>query len=174
MVSSHTQGVLIGNHSTVSTSITVTLVAPIYASSPLFGLIEPIAAGIQANVAAHGGRTPNHHACNSARSLTNEEKLLTITLEECVELLAKPKKYGRAATPPLAEFGPDPVSGKPMLLRDGKYGLYVTDGEYNATLQLGDEPEELTAERVAELLAEARLKGPPKKGRGRRKPGGKG
>jgi len=108
------------------------------------------------------------------RSLTTEEQLLTITLEECVELLAKPKKYGRVAAPPLAEFGPDPVSGNPMLLRDGKYGLYVTDGEYNATLQLGDEPEELTAERVAELLAEARLKGPPKKGKGRRKPSGKG
>ena len=108
------------------------------------------------------------------RSLTTEEQLLTITLEECVELLAKPKKYGRVAAPPLAEFGPDPVSGNPMLLRDGKYGLYVTDGGYNATLQLGDEPEELTAERVAELLAEARLKGPPKKGRGRRKPSGKG
>ena len=112
---------------------------------------------------------------DDTRDLADEEQLFTITCDECVALLAQPKKYRRAAaTPPLAEFGPDPVAGKPVLLRDGKYGLYVTDGEYNATLQLGDEPEELTAERVAELLAEARLKGPPKRGRGRRKPGGKG
>ena len=106
------------------------------------------------------------------RTLTNpkdEEQLFTVTLEECVELLAKPKKYGRAATPPLAEFGKDPVSGETVYLKDGQFGPYVTDGLHNASLQLGDTVEELTAERAYELLAEARLKGPPKKGKGKKK-----
>ena len=103
------------------------------------------------------------------RNLGNEEQLFTVTLDDCVALLAQPKKYGRAAKPPLAEFGKDPVSAESVYLKDGRFGPYVTDGTYNASLQLGDAIEELTAERAYELLAEARLKGPPKKGKGKKK-----
>ena len=93
-----------------------------------------------------------------------EDQLLTITLEEAEQIYAQPKQRGRAAAkPPLKELGPDPVSGQPMVVKDGRFGPYVTDGEYNATLRAADDLETLTAERAAELLAEKRAKGPAKK-----------
>jgi len=108
-----------------------------------------------------------------SRSLTTEDQLFSITLEESLKIYSEPKQRGRSATakPPLKELGDDPVSGKPMVVKDGRFGPYVTDGEYNATLRKGDEIEELTAERGAELLAEKRAKGPaPKRKAPARKP----
>jgi DNA topoisomerase-1 len=103
-----------------------------------------------------------------SRSLESEEQLFTISLEDAVALLAQPKQRGRgAAKPPLRELGPDPVSSKPVVLKEGRFGPYVTDGETNASLRRGDDPETVTIERAAELLADRRSKGPaPKKKRG--------
>ena len=93
---------------------------------------------------------------------------LTITLEECLILLSQPKKFGRRGPkPPLAQYGKDPESGKEITLREGKFGLYVSDGEYNASLRRGDSPETLTEGRAQELLAERRLQGPAKKKKSR-------
>ncbi|HTN81241.1 MAG TPA: type I DNA topoisomerase [Acidimicrobiales bacterium] len=99
------------------------------------------------------------------RTIDAEEKLLTITLDEALALLAQPRQYrGRGAPkPPLREFGPDPVSGRPIVAKDGRFGIYVTDGETNASLRRGDLLEEITAARAAELLAERREAGPTKK-----------
>ena len=93
-----------------------------------------------------------------SRSLNKEEQLFTVTLEECLQLLAMPKKFGRAkAKPPLKELGKDPNSGNPILLKDGKFGHYVTDGKTNASLKSHDSVEELSKERAVELLAEKRI-----------------
>jgi DNA topoisomerase-1 len=99
-----------------------------------------------------------------SRSLTSEEQLFTVTLDEALAIYAQPKQRGRAAAaPPLKELGPDPVSGAPVVVKSGRFGDYVTDGEYNATLRKDDTVEALTLERAAELLAERRAKGPAKK-----------
>ena len=99
-----------------------------------------------------------------SRSLTSEEQLLTITLDEALAIYAQPKARGRAAaSAPLKELGNDPVSGNPVVIKDGRFGAYVTDGEYNATLRRDDSLESMTIERAAELLAEKRAKGPAKK-----------
>ncbi|MGW1930901.1 type I DNA topoisomerase [Streptomyces sp. NPDC001919] len=99
-----------------------------------------------------------------SRSLTEEAQLFTITLEEALAIYAQPKQRGRAAAkPPLKELGTDPVSEKPVVVKDGRFGPYVTDGETNATLRTGDSVEEITPERGYELLAEKRAKGPAKK-----------
>ncbi|MFJ6085890.1 type I DNA topoisomerase [Streptomyces sp. NPDC092369] len=99
-----------------------------------------------------------------SRSLTAEDQLFTITLEEAQAIYAQPKQRGRAAAkPPLKELGVDPVSEKPVVVKDGRFGAYVTDGETNATLRSGDSVEEITPERGYELLAEKRAKSPAKK-----------
>ncbi|WP_406354128.1 type I DNA topoisomerase [Streptomyces sp. NBC_00658] len=99
-----------------------------------------------------------------SRSLTAEDQLFTITLEEALEIYSQPKQRGRAAAkPPLKELGEDPVSGKPVVVKDGRFGPYVTDGETNATLRSDDSVEEITPERGFELLAEKRAKTPAKK-----------
>ncbi|MET9723586.1 type I DNA topoisomerase [Streptomyces zaomyceticus] len=99
-----------------------------------------------------------------SRSLTEEEQLFTVTLEEALAIYAQPKQRGRAAAkPPLKELGTDPVSEKPVVVKDGRFGPYVTDGETNATLRTGDSVEDITPERGYELLAEKRAKGPAKK-----------
>ncbi len=87
-----------------------------------------------------------------------ESKLLTITLDEALAVFAQPKQFrGRGAPKePLARFGLDPVSGKEMVLKEGRFGFYITDGETNASLRRGDEPGDLTPERAAELMAERR------------------
>jgi len=98
-----------------------------------------------------------------SRSLESEEQLFTVTLDEALALYAAPKTRGRrtaAPAPPLRELGTDPASGKPMVVRDGRFGPYVTDGETNASLRKSDNVEALTDERAAELLAEKRAKGP--------------
>jgi DNA topoisomerase-1 len=99
-----------------------------------------------------------------SRSLGSEEEMFTVTLEQAQALLAQPKARGRAAAaPPLRELGNDPATGKPMLVKDGRFGPYVTDGETNATLRKGDEPATITPERGAELLADRRAAAPPAK-----------
>ncbi|MFD4875969.1 type I DNA topoisomerase [Streptomyces sp. NPDC058420] len=99
-----------------------------------------------------------------SRSLTAEDQLFTITLEEALEIYSQPKQRGRAAAkPPLKELGTDPVSEKPVVVKDGRFGPYVTDGETNATLRSGDSVEDISPERGYELLAEKRAKSPAKK-----------
>jgi DNA topoisomerase-1 len=102
---------------------------------------------------------------SDSRSLTSEEQIFSIGLDEAEAIYAQPKQRGRAtAKPPLKELDADPVSGKPMVIKEGRFGAYVTDGEFNATLRRGDEIDTLTSDRAAELLAEKRAKGPaPKK-----------
>ncbi|GAA4890820.1 type I DNA topoisomerase [Tessaracoccus lubricantis] len=96
-----------------------------------------------------------------SRSLTSEAQIFDITLEEALAIYAQPKTRGRAAAAaPLKEFGADPVSGKPVVLKSGRFGPYVTDGETNATLRRDDSPEAITPERAFELIAEKRAKGP--------------
>ena len=81
-------------------------------------------------------------------------------------MYAEPKRgRGTPSSAALRELGADPVSGKPVVVKDGRFGPYVTDGETNATLRKDDPVETLTLERAAELLAEKRAKGPVKKGR---------
>lgn len=112
-------------------------------------------------VVANGRYGPYVKQGKETRSLESEEQLFTITLEEALALLAQPRRRGRAAAkPPLKELGPDPASGKPMVVKDGRYGPYVTDGETNASLRAGDSPEEITVERAAELLQARRDRGP--------------
>ncbi|GAA4122317.1 type I DNA topoisomerase [Nocardioides fonticola] len=99
-----------------------------------------------------------------SRSLTSEDQIFTVTLEEALRIYAQPKQRGRAAAaPPLKELGNDPVSGQPVVVKSGRFGEYVTDGEYNATLRKDDSVESITLERAAELLAERRERGPAKK-----------
>ncbi|HET7350574.1 MAG TPA: type I DNA topoisomerase [Marmoricola sp.] len=100
-----------------------------------------------------------------SRSLENEQQLFDITLDEALAIYAQPKQRGRggASTAPLKELGNDPVSGQPVVVKAGRFGEYVTDGEYNATLRKDDSVESITIERAAELLAERRAKGPAKK-----------
>jgi DNA topoisomerase I len=106
---------------------------------------------------------------SDSRSLESEEQLFTLTMEEASALFAQPKQRGRAAraaaAPPLRELGEDPASGKPIVLREGRFGPYVTDGETNASLRKGDAPESITMQRAVELLAERRAAAPAQKRR---------
>ncbi len=107
-----------------------------------------------------------------SRSLENEEQMFTVTLDQARELFAQPKPRGRAAraaaAPPLRELGDDTATGKPIVLRDGRFGPYVTDGETNASLRKGDSAESITLQRAIELLAERRAAAPsPRRTAGR-------
>jgi len=94
-----------------------------------------------------------------SRSIESEEQLLTITLVEALAIYAQPKQRGRrAAAAPVRELGADPATSLPVVVKDGRFGPYVTDGEVNATLRRGDEVESLTLERAAELLRDKRAK----------------
>ncbi len=114
-----------------------------------------------------------------SRSLESEEQLFTLTLEQARELFAQPKQRGRAASaaaaPPLRELGADSATGKPIVLREGRWGPYVTDGETNASLRKGDTAESISLQRAIELLAERRVSGPAPKRRsaGSGRPGGR-
>jgi DNA topoisomerase-1 len=96
------------------------------------------------------------------RSLESEEQIFSISLDEALALLAQPRpRRGRGqAQAPLREVGADPTSGKAITVRSGRFGPYVTDGETNASLRRGDDPESITLERAVELLTERRAKGP--------------
>ncbi len=98
-----------------------------------------------------------------SRSIESEEQLLTISLEQALAVYAQPKARGRAAANPGKELGEDPVSKAQIVMKSGRFGTYVTDGEYNATIPRGDDENAITLERAAELLAERRAKGPAKK-----------
>ena len=113
-------------------------------------------------VVSNGRYGPFVKRGSETRSLESEEQLLTLTVAQAEEILAQPKqRRGRGAPkPPLKELGPDPSSGKPLVVKDGRFGPYVTDGETNASLRRGDDVEALTLERALELLAERRAKGP--------------
>ncbi|OFT97361.1 type I DNA topoisomerase [Brevibacterium sp. HMSC22B09] len=117
------------------------------------------------DITAQNGRYgPYLKKGTDSRSIESEEQIFTITLEEAEKIFAQPKTRGRrAAKPPLKEFGTDPNSEKPVVLKDGRFGPYVTDGTTNATLRKDDTVEGITAERAFQLLAEKRAKGPAKK-----------
>jgi DNA topoisomerase I len=125
------------------------------------------------SVTAQNGRYgPYVKKGTDSRSLETEEQMFTVTLQEAKDLFAQPKPRGRAAraaaAPPLRELGDDTASGKPMVLREGRFGPYVTDGETNASLRKGDVVDSITPQRAIELLAERRAAAPAPK----RKPAG--
>ena len=96
---------------------------------------------------------------SDSRSLANEDQIFTITLEEARRIYAEPKRRGRTqAAAPLKMLGDNDVTGKPMSIKDGRFGPYVTDGETNASLQRGDTPETMTDQRANELLSARRAR----------------
>jgi DNA topoisomerase I len=115
-------------------------------------------------VTAQNGRYgPYVKKGTDSRSLESEDQLFTLTLAEAKEMFAQPKPRGRGAratAPPLRELGADPATGKPMVIKDGRFGPYVTDGETNASLRKGDEVAAVTVQRAAELLADRRTAPP--------------
>jgi DNA topoisomerase-1 len=119
-------------------------------------------------IVAHNGRFgPYVKRGSDTRSLATEEQLLTVTLEQARALFAQPKtRRGRALPGPLRDLGADPDSGAPVVVREGRFGPYVTDGTTNASLRRGDDVETITIERAAELLAERRAAGPSTRKRG--------
>ena len=121
-------------------------------------------------VATNGRYGPYVKKGAESRSLGTEDELFTVTLEQALALIAQPKARGRAAAaPPLRELGNDPVSGKPVVVKNGRFGPYVTDGDTNASLRTADSVEEITIERAAELLQDRRDRGDTKPKRGRKK-----
>ncbi len=118
------------------------------------------------DITAQNGRYgPYLKRGNDSRSLFTEDQMFTVTLDEALKIYAAPKQRGRqgASAPPLRELGTDPASGKPMVIKDGRFGPYVTDGETNASLRKGDDVLSITDERAAELLADRRARGPVKR-----------
>jgi DNA topoisomerase-1 len=102
----------------------------------------------------NGRYGPYLKAGADSRTLTSEEQLFTMTLDEALEIYSKPKERRRGvAKPPVKELGLDPTTQKPLIIKDGRFGMYVTDGETNATLRRGDTAEGMTLERGLELLA---------------------
>ncbi|HEX3256462.1 MAG TPA: topoisomerase C-terminal repeat-containing protein, partial [Gaiellaceae bacterium] len=120
-------------------------------------------------MALNGRYGPYLKKGEDTRSLDSEEELFTVGVEEAVAAFARPKTRGRrgASTPPLRTLGADPTTKREVTLRSGRYGPYVTDGETNASLRKGDDPETVTIERAAELLADRRAA--PKTTRRKRK-----
>ena len=119
-----------------------------------------------ADITAQNGRYgPYLKKGTDSRSLETEEQIFTVTLEQALEIFAQPKRRrGQAAARgPLRELGEDPATGKLVVIKDGRFGPYFTDGETNVTLRRGDDPATVTPERAFELLAEKRAKGPAKK-----------
>ncbi|HEX3225961.1 MAG TPA: type I DNA topoisomerase [Gaiellaceae bacterium] len=117
-------------------------------------------------VTARNGRYgPYVQKGKESRSLDTEEQIFSISLEDALALLAQPRQRRgqRQAAAPLKEVGADPVSGKPIVVKSGRFGPYVTDGETNASLRSGDDPEAITLDRAIELLADRRARGPAKR-----------
>jgi DNA topoisomerase-1 len=115
-------------------------------------------------VVTNGRYGPYVRRGKESRSLETEEEMFTITLDQALAKLAEPRTRGRrAAAPPLRELGDDPVSKKPVTVKEGRFGPYVTDGETNASLRASDSVESITSERAAELLQARRERGPAKK-----------
>ncbi|WP_406249298.1 type I DNA topoisomerase [Microbacterium sp. M] len=107
-----------------------------------------------------------------SRSLESESQIFDVTLEQALEIYSQPK-YGagsRRASSALAEFEADPVSGKPIRIRDGRFGAYVTDGETNVTIPRGQQVQDITFEIAVQMLADKRAKGPVKRGAAKKAP----
>ena len=124
-------------------------------------------------VVANGRYGPYLSKGTDRRSLESEGQLFSLTIEEALRILAQPKqprRRGQAAAGPLKELGNDPVSGKLITLRKGRFGPYVTDGDTNASLRTGDDPESITPERAQELLQLRRDRGPAPKKSSRKAP----
>jgi DNA topoisomerase I len=112
-------------------------------------------------LAAAGRYGPYIKRGDDTRSLESEDQLFTVTVDEALALLAAPKARGRrAAAPPLKELGTDPLTGKPLVVKDGRFGPYVTDGETNASLRRGMSVETMTLEQGSQMLMERRAQGP--------------
>jgi DNA topoisomerase-1 len=118
-----------------------------------------------AEITAQNGRYgPYLKKGTDSRTLPSQEAIFTTTLEEALAIYAQPKRgRGATATPPLRELGEDPTSNKPIVVKDGRFGAYVTDGETNRTLPRDVTPESITREQAVELLAEKRASSPKKK-----------
>ncbi|MFZ8925909.1 MAG: topoisomerase C-terminal repeat-containing protein, partial [Candidatus Nanopelagicales bacterium] len=116
-------------------------------------------------ITAQNGRYgPYLMKAKDSRSLPTEESIFTVTLEEALALYAQPKqRRGAASAPPLKELGDDPISGRPVVLKEGRFGPYVTDGETNASLRRDDDVETIDPGRAFELLADRRARGPVKR-----------
>jgi DNA topoisomerase-1 len=124
--------------------------------------------------ALHGRYGPYIKKGTDSRSLSSENELFTVTLEQALAIFAQPKQRGgRAAAAPLKELGADPVTQGVVTVREGRFGPYVTDGETNASLRKGDDVESITIERAAELLADRRARGPATKKKAAKKTGAK-
>jgi DNA topoisomerase I len=118
------------------------------------------------DITAQNGRYgPYLKRGSDSRSLATEDQIFTITLDEALKIYSEPKRRGRqaASLPPLRELGNDPGTGRPMVIKDGRFGPYVTDGETNASLRKGDDVLSITDDRAAELLADRRARGPVKR-----------
>lgn len=117
-----------------------------------------------AEITAQNGRYgPYLKKGTDSRTLQSEQQIFDITLEEALSVYAQPKYGARGASSALKEFENDPTSGKPIKLKDGRFGPYVTDGETNATIPRGEDAMEVTFERAVQLLADKRAKGPAKR-----------
>ncbi|CAM5501786.1 type I DNA topoisomerase [Leifsonia shinshuensis] len=113
--------------------------------------------------AANGRYGPYLKKGTDTRSLPTEDDIFGIDLAGALELFAQPKYGNRRASSALKEFEADPVSGKPIKIKDGRFGAYVTDGETNATIPRGETVDEVDFDRAVQLLADKRAKGPAKK-----------
>jgi DNA topoisomerase I len=123
-------------------------------------------------VASNGRYGPYVKKGSDFRSLPDEESIFTVTLDEAEKLFAEPKgRRGRTvAAAPLRELGTDPANGRTLVIKDGRFGPYVTDGETNVTVPRGTGVDQLTLDRAVELMAEKRAKGPAPKKRARSRP----
>ena len=118
------------------------------------------------DITAQNGRYgPYLKKGTDSRSLETEEQIFTVTLEQALEIFAQPKRRrGQAAARgPLRELGQDPATDKPVVIKDGRFGPYITDGQTNVTVPRSEDPATISAERAFELLADKRAKGPAKK-----------
>ena len=118
------------------------------------------------DITAQNGRYgPYLKKGTDSRSLETEEQIFTVPLEQALEIFAQPKRRrGQAAARgPLRELGQDPATDKPVVIKDGRFGPYITDGQTNVTVPRSEDSATITAERAFELLAEKRAKGPAKK-----------
>jgi DNA topoisomerase-1 len=114
--------------------------------------------------ALNGRYGPYLRKGKETRSLDTEEQLFTVTIDHALALFAQPKQRGRRTSPPLKELGEDPTTGKPLVVKSGRYGPYITDGEVNASVPKSETVEDMTLERAV-ILIDERRKNPPKKRR---------
>ena len=117
-----------------------------------------------AEITAQNGRYgPYLKKGTDSRTLQSEQQIFDITLEEALAVYAQPKYGARGASSALKEFENDPVSEKPIKVKDGRFGPYVTDGVTNVTIPRGQTPDDITYEIAVQMLADKRAKGPAPK-----------